>query len=157
MFTNMQQMFDPSAATKMLQQFSDMSQFSSSSQKQAENMQKFYSVWTEACTSCGKQSTEMFQSAVADTIAFMREIGTAKTPEEAVKCQATFTKKCTETCQTNAQQLASTMQKAQTQCTDLITKWVSENIEATKSATKSMTNSTSSSSSSSSSSSAKNS
>jgi phasin family protein len=152
MFTNVSQMFDPTAATKMLQQFSDMTQFTVNTQKQAENMQKFYSFWTEACTSCGKQSAEMMQSAISDTIACMREIGTAKTPEEAVKTQATWTKKWTETCQTNAQQLAGTIQKAQTQCTDLITKMVSENIEATKSATSKMTSSSSNSSSSSSSS-----
>lgn len=152
MFTNVSQMFDPTAATKMLQQFSDMSQFTTNSQKQAENMQKLYSVWTEACTSCGRQTAEMMQSAISDTIACMREIGTSKTPEEAVKTQATWTKKWTDTCQTNAQQLASTMQKAQTQSSDLITKWVSENIEATKSASKNVAAAATSSSSSSSSS-----
>lgn len=152
MFTNMSQMFDASAATKALQQFSDLSQFTTNSQKNMETVQKLCTVWTEMFTNCSKQQTEMCQSAVSDTIACMREIGTSKTPEEAVKTQAAWTKKWTETCQTNAQQLASTMQKAQTQCTDLITKMVSENIEATKSASKSVASAASSAASSSSSS-----
>ena len=134
-----QQMFDPSAASKMMQQFSDLSQFSSNGQKQTETIQKICSVWSEALSNCSKQQAEMFQSAVSDSIACMREIGTAKSPEEAVQTQASWTKKWTETCQTNAQQLASTVQKAQSQCTDLISKMVSENIEATKSATKQAT------------------
>lgn len=134
-----QQMFDPTAASKLMQQFTDFGQFNNS-QKQSETVQKICSVWSEAFTNYSKQQAEMFQSAVSDSIACMREIGTAKSPEEAVQTQASWTKKWTETCQSNAQQLASTVQKAQTQCTDLISKLVSENIEATKSATKQATN-----------------
>ena len=144
MFTDVSKMFDPTAATQMMQKFWDVNQFSSTTQKNTEAYQKLTSCTAETVSSCYQKLAQMCQSNLQNSIEYMRELSTAKSLEDITSKQAEWTKKCAQTCQSNAQDLAETMQKGQSQCTDIITRMMADSAEFAASSSKKAANAVSS-------------
>jgi phasin family protein len=127
-YTDFTKMFDPQNLTQnMAQTFTqtmskmmDFTQAAQSSQSQMESYKKLSSIWADTYNQCTQQQAQMMQGAMEDTIEAMRDLSTCKGMEDMVSKQAEWSRKTAEKCQSNAQDLASTLQKGQTQCQDVI-------------------------------------
>lgn len=129
-------MFDPQTMSKTMQQFYDFNGALTSSKKSMDSFKKLNSIWADTYASCCEKQLKMCQSTVEDSIECMRDLSTSKGIEEYMGKQAEWSRKLAEKCQSSAQEIAETMQKGQTQCTDIISKLVTTGTEwSTKAAT----------------------
>ncbi len=130
--TDMTKMFDPQAITKNMQQMMDFSSFASNSKHTAETMKTLSSILADTWSTCTDKQTKMAQHTMEECVECMRDLSSAKSIEDYMAKQATWMKKSAEASQSNAQELANTLQKGQTQCTDIIGKMVSANMDWAK-------------------------
>ena len=129
--------FDPSTFTTNMSKMMDFSQFASTTSSQMETYKKLSNIWAETYTKCSQKQMQMAQSCMEDTIEAMRELSTCKGIEELMSKQAELTRKSTEKYQSSAQELASCLQKGQTQCTDAISQMMQQSwTQTTNSASK---------------------
>lgn len=128
-------MFDPQTITQNMQSFMNMNAFASNSQQAMSNMKELSALMAGTWSAMTDKQTKMAQHAMEDCIECMRDLSTAKSMEDYMSKQATWVKKAAEASQTNAQELASTLQKGQTQATDLIGKMVTSSMEWAKQST----------------------
>ncbi len=128
-------MFDPQTVSKTMQQFYDFNSALSSSKKGVDGIKKLNNIWADTYASCCEKQLKMCQTTMEDSIECMRELSTCKGVEEYMSKQAEWSRKFAEKCQTSAQDIAETMQKSQTQCTDIISKLVSTGTEWTSKTT----------------------
>ncbi|MFZ2587001.1 MAG: phasin family protein [Alphaproteobacteria bacterium] len=121
MFADMQKMFDPAQASQMMQTWQNMWN-AGAVEQQAETTKKLASIWGETFASLYQQQATMAQQAMQTSVECMKDMSSAKGMEDMMAKQASWSKKCTETCQSSAQTMASTLQKGYQQATETITK-----------------------------------
>lgn len=129
MFTDMTKMFDPQAASQMMQSFWNQQQWS----QNADTYKQLSSLWTQTFTTCYQQQMEMAREAMETSTACFKDLSSAQGMEELMSKQASWTKKATETAQSNAEKLSQTLQKSQIKATELMGKVVASNMESASS------------------------
>lgn len=132
MFPNIQDMFNPANANQMMQSMQKMWS-TDSAEQQAETIKKLTGIWSETFTSCYEQNMKMAQDAMQTSVECMKDMSSAKGMEDMMAKQAEWTKKCSETCQSSAQNLAKTVQKGSQQAIETITKAMSSTVKASSS------------------------
>ncbi|HEX2859591.1 MAG TPA: phasin family protein [Alphaproteobacteria bacterium] len=125
-------LFDPQAFTKNVQQFWDFNKAAKGSTQNLETLKKISGILADTYSTCTEKQMKMAQNAMEECVENVRELSTAKGMEEFMSRQAEWTRKCAETAQSNAQELAEVVQKGQSQCSDIISKMVLANVEWSK-------------------------
>ncbi len=139
MFNDLTKMFDPQTVSQQWQKYLDMNQAVQASKTNMESWQAMSGIWAQAYTSCYEKNMKLCQSAMEDSIECLRDLSAAKGIEDLMAKQAEWTRKTAEKCQTGAQELANTLQKTQSQCTDIISKQMSKNFQTGSEAVKAAT------------------
>lgn len=128
MFADMSKMFDPQAASQMMQNFWNQQQWS----QQAETYQQLSTLWAQTMTTCYQQHMEMAREAMESSAACLKDLSASQGIEELMSKQASWTKKATETAQSNAEKLAQTLQKSHIKATELMGKVVASGMDTAK-------------------------
>lgn len=128
-------MFDPSTYAQNMQKMWDASQAMNAGKQNMEVIKKVGTIIADTVSSSSEKQAKYAQAAVEDTIEAMRELATCKGVEEYVQKQAQICQKAAEKSQAVAQECALQWQKAQSQCTDLISKQLLQGMEWGKSFT----------------------
>ena len=97
-----------------------------------EVLQQVNSIMTQTLSTCTEKQFKYAQSTMEDCVETMRELSTAKGMEEYVSKQTEISKRYAEKAQNVAQEIASTWQKSQSQCTDIISQQLSQQMEWSK-------------------------
>lgn len=128
---NMQKMWDMNSA---------MSASMAAGKQNMEIMKKVSSTIADTYSTCSEKQFKYAQSAMEDCIEAMRELGSAKGMEEYMQKQTQLSQKYAEKAQSCAQEMAGYWQKAQSQCSDIISKQMMQGMEWSKSSSSSSKN-----------------
>lgn len=118
--TTMQKMWDMNTA---------MSASMQAGKQNMEIMKKVSTTIADTCSTCTEKQFKYAQSTMEDCIEAMRELGSAKGMEEYMQKQTQLSQKAAEKAQSCAQEMASYWQKAQSQCSDIISKQMMQGME----------------------------
>ncbi len=139
MFTpDFAKMFDPNQYTQNLQKFFDLSNTMTStmsaSKQNLECIKQVNNIVTDTIANCTEKQFKYAQSTMEDCIETMRDLSTSKGIEDYMSKQAEIAKRSAEKAQSMAQEIATTWQKSQSKCSDIISQQLSQTMEWSKSA-----------------------
>lgn len=131
MMSDLVKMFDPISYSGSLSRYIDINQSITLGKSGIETWKKFSNIWFDTLTACADRQMKMYHSAIEDTIDCVKDMSTARGIEDLMGKQAEWGRKSAEKCQTVVSEIASTLQKGQSQCADITTKMVASTIEST--------------------------